>query len=466
MNSLFHTIMQKKLRAVLLFLGSTVIVYAQNIKMEFPHFAGKNYDFIIFQGDGAKVVFQGSIPSDGKFTLSVPKEYAPYTGMSRWLITGTKEGGGLDMIIPGKDFSVSCKEAVPNEDNIIYTGNTEVKELNTLYKRQQEILARYDAMLQATRSFPKTEKNYTVFTEESQKQVKAFESLQADMDKNPSYASKFLGIVNITQGIGTEITDTEEKKAQNIARYITDDMDWNVLYTSGHWTGVISSWIDIHTEVLKDHYAFVSDFTKISSKISNQKLYTDFTERTAYFLNQKGKDPMIAGIAPIVTGSGKIDHYEGPLALYTKGTVGTQAPDLVITEHIGVAKDSNHQTTTLKSTDLVGKDYQKALLIFYESTCGHCEDLLRQLPGNYEDIKKKGVRIISVSADKDEEVFKSKAKDFLWKDTFCDFEGGKGVNFKNYGIEGTPTLILIDQSGKIILRTAMLEEVLEVLKKN
>lgn len=142
--------------------------------------------------------------------------------------------------------------------------------------------------------------------------------------------------------------------------------------------------------------------------------------------------------------------------------MGSQAPDLVFTKHIGNPKDYNHETTTLKSSELAGNDYQKALLIFYESGCGQCENLLQQLPGNYEFLKKRGIRVISISADKDEVLFKSKSENFPWKkDAFCDYEGIKGSNFINYAVSGTPTMFLLDKTGKIILRTASFQEVLD-----
>jgi hypothetical protein len=40
---------------------------AQSISMDFPAFAGKTYDFIIFQGSKAEKVMQDTIPKDGKF---------------------------------------------------------------------------------------------------------------------------------------------------------------------------------------------------------------------------------------------------------------------------------------------------------------------------------------------------------------------------------------------------------------
>ena len=50
---------------------SIININAQNIQMEFPEFAGKSYEFKIFQGEDI-IVDKVSIPPDGKFTLSIP----------------------------------------------------------------------------------------------------------------------------------------------------------------------------------------------------------------------------------------------------------------------------------------------------------------------------------------------------------------------------------------------------------
>jgi hypothetical protein len=72
---------------------------AQSISMEFPAFAGKTYDFIIFKGDKQVIAQQDTIPQGGEFVLTIPKKYSPYKVMCRWLITGTKDGGGLDIML-------------------------------------------------------------------------------------------------------------------------------------------------------------------------------------------------------------------------------------------------------------------------------------------------------------------------------------------------------------------------------
>jgi peroxiredoxin len=430
---------------------------AQNIDMNFPKFAGKNYDFIVFQGSARKTISQGTIPENGKFVLKIPAEYSPYTGMGQWLITGTQEGGGLDMIIPGRDFGVSCQEAQPTEDNIVYTKNNYNDELNRLYKEQQKILSQYAAMKQAITAFSKKDENYNVFSKEYQNQLSRFGSFQTQVSEHPNYPAKLLQIVNVSQGIGTQLLDAEEDRAKNITRQIADDIDFGVLYTSGHWREVISLWADVHTQVLKDPYQFVNDFAKIGEKITHPAQYTDFVSRVTEILTQQGKDNYVYAIAPGVLGSGKIKNYEGILAVFTKASIGRQAPDLIVNQQ-------GKSNMILKSNELAGELYQKTVIIFYESGCGPCGNLLQQLPGNFANLKQKGVKIISISADEDKKVFKEKAKDFLWKDAFCDYEGLKGINFKNYAVAGTPTMVVLDKAGKILLRTASLEELLKYIK--
>ncbi|MCL2652055.1 MAG: thioredoxin family protein, partial [Candidatus Azobacteroides sp.] len=70
----------------------------------------------------------------------------------------------------------------------------------------------------------------------------------------------------------------------------------------------------------------------------------------------------------------------------------------------------------------------------------------------------KGIRVISIAADHDENVFEYHAKDFPWTDKLCDYQGFEGNNFKNYGVVATPTIYLIDENGNIQGKFATLQE--------
>lgn len=87
-----------------------------------------------------------------------------------------------------------------------------------------------------------------------------------------------------------------------------------------------------------------------------------------------------------------------------------------------------------------------------------------QLPKNYDFLKTKKIRIISIAADENQEQFNTTANKLPWSDKYFDYGGLIGLNFKNYAILGTPTIFLIDDLGKIEAKLANLNEVLELLK--
>jgi hypothetical protein len=79
----------------IIFLLSCSWVQAQEIQLYFPHFAGHQYDWKIFQGEKELSVISGEIPKDGRVPLVMPEAHKDYRGMTRWML---KNGGGLDMI--------------------------------------------------------------------------------------------------------------------------------------------------------------------------------------------------------------------------------------------------------------------------------------------------------------------------------------------------------------------------------
>lgn len=441
---------------LILFFTGLCLIKGQHIEMYFPYFSGKSYEFIIFQGAEQKVIIKGIIPREGKFTLTIPKEYTPYTGMSRWLITGTKEGGGLNMFIPGKDFSVSSEAPVPDEQNIIYSGNTGDKDLNDLYRTQNNIIRRYEIMQQAIKLYSQSDKNYNVFKEEAEKQQKAYESFQNNLKEKSDYISYFVPILNLPDGKGTRLFEKEEDKVDHIARYIAEDLDWEVLYTSGYWNRIVDTWVSIHLQLLKDKERFTREFRKISSRISIPKNYMEFVERVAYNLNLHGEDEYIAAIAPQVSSSDKITNYKGPLAVFIKGVIGSKAPDLVLSGYVTGAGEVS-KVSRLKMGKQTNPLFDSSLILFYQSDCKNCKDLLEELSEHYPDLKSKGIRVIAFSADRDSEVFRSKAQLYPWKDnTYCDYKGVESENFKNYGVTSAPTLVWINYNGEIISRGASL----------
>lgn len=430
---------------------------AQTIDIEFPKFAGKTYDFIIFQGDEiVKICENDTISKSGIVKVVIPVLYAPYTGMCRWLITNTAEGGGLDMAIPGHGFRVSCPSAQPNEGNIVWEGYDAMNELNRLHRLQKGIIDKFETMSHAKQLYEVSHPLYATFAKEQDVQRAAYAAFQQEIKQNPNYNARFLPIVNLVSGIPPQLTDDYEERAWLVNQYITHELNFDHLYTSGHWTGIIQSWVQMHAQMYQDKAGFVRDFNTLSRRISKPKHYTDFVGKVTYFLTQYGKDDFIAGIVPTVVNSGKITAYEGKtMQVYVQALVGSQAPDIVLPDG-----------KVLKSHELAIENTEQTLLVFFASDCGYCEEMMKQLQAQYKTLQDRHIRIIALSADTDEAVFNKAKSSFQWADTHCDLKGMSGVNFKTFAVPGTPTLILLDKQGIVQLRAAGLQEIENFFSKD
>lgn len=271
--------------------------YSQSITMEFPAFAGKTYEFIIFQGSKTRTIIQDTIPANGIFTLKIPHQYSPYTGMSRWLITGTEQGGGLDMAIPGYDFSVSCLSDKPDYTNISYTGFDAVNELTRLHAVQQNIIDKFEIMSRAMELYDKKYKLYKKLAKEKQLQVQAFEMFQKELQLNPNFNARILPIINLTRGIPNHLTSDIQKKALLVNEYIIKKVSFEDLYVSGHWQSIIQGWVVLQINVINDKNQFTQNFIQVSNRIKNPIHYTDFVNTITYYLTQYGKNDYVASIA-------------------------------------------------------------------------------------------------------------------------------------------------------------------------
>ncbi|WP_449400969.1 hypothetical protein [Chryseobacterium wanjuense] len=361
------------------------ITNAQKISMYFPAFAGKTYDFILFHGSKTNVL-KGTIPSDGKFSIEIPKEFSPYHGMSRWLITNTEEGGGLDMIIPGSDFSVECLAKKPSENDIVYKGNIENKKLDSLFRYQNNIIDKYSLMSKAINIYKKTENNYNLYYNEYNKQLNNYNNFLENISRSNTYINQFLMINNITTGVGrSRLNADETTKVKDVSRYIIEHMDWQILYTSGYWDTVIKDWIDIQINFLNEEI-FMENFSITSTKLENPEIYTSYVERITHYLTILGKDDLIQKLTKVLSFQ-KLINYDGALSLYKNALIGNHAPNLIISEQRSSA-------LVLKSADFAKGGYENTLLLFYQSDCEHCESVLNEILEKYSILERKKLRLL------------------------------------------------------------------------
>ncbi len=127
--------------------------------------------------------------------------------------------------------------------------------------------------------------------------------------------------------------------------------------------------------------------------------------------------------------------------------LGNVVPDILL-------PDSSGTIVTLNkiSTDNV-------LIIFYASTCPHCQEMLPKINTLYKNQTDKKTEVVAVSLDNT----KNEWLDFVNKNSLgwlnlCDLKGWDSQAATDYDIYATPTMFLVDKDKKIIDKPRTIEE--------
>lgn len=118
-----------------------------------------------------------------------------------------------------------------------------------------------------------------------------------------------------------------------------------------------------------------------------------------------------------------------------------------------------------KAKSLYDIKASKKIVVFWSSTCSHCEAELPKLLEKYDNLKSQNIEIVGFSLDNSLEDFKAKANLYPW---INDSEG-KGW-YSSYGdiynIVATPTYFILGSDNKIISKPNHVADVLDYLKVN
>lgn len=259
-------------------------------------------------------------------------------------------------------------------------------------------------------------------------------------------------------------------KVQILREKLTKDLNFDGIYQDQEaWYGEINEILGAYDKTAPYHQLFGKDIITALERTQKPEAYTKLAEAAFSITEQFNWGDAQTEIVDYLTqkADARLLNTSGKVAqIYAAKNlqIGKQAPDLVLTEHTGKVDDHNHKTSVLPSKDFATNAINKTILVFYQSGCGPCEELMQQLPQSYLMLQEKGFRIISISADESEEAFTNSSKDYPWADKYCDYKGKKGTNFKNYAILGTPTIYVIDKTGKIEAKLANMNDIFNIIK--
>lgn len=264
---------------------------AQMIQFKFPHFAEMEYVFCLIQGEKEDTISKGKMSKEGHLTIQIPEKYKNYKGMGKWSL---KNGGGLGIIINNENFSIECLEPQPKYGNIQYINSNENQFLSESFHKQREILSKYEAITNALTNYSEKDSFYFELKKEQEKRMSEFTQFREELNSNKLYALDFKKIADIISGTGDNMNDAPQMRIKKFNHYIVNDMNWNYLYNSGHWNNLISQWIQIHLEFIKDDSLFLKDIETVIIKLKpDSKMYQSFTNLIIKKLEKANREDLM-----------------------------------------------------------------------------------------------------------------------------------------------------------------------------
>jgi len=398
----------KKIGLIITYALLFVTLQAQTaIDFRFPAAAGFDYCFVLNRGFDRDTVARGSFDASGKAQVLLPPDRDGYRGGGKLFLTGAKKPV-VNMILAGEKGVTVSGEV----NNPVYENSPENTALQRFMTRQNELLQQYSGNV--------------LLPDDKKRQIEQeYDSLSTEIAATPLYAGTIMQILRYLTFTGSSLKQTPEDVKTELNHFIVNKLNFNDLYVSGFWNLMFDTWYE-------------NNLTASDSL---------FTAEARTMLGRADKEINRSLSQAIINVLSKYSVREYLLpAIFTDiqyPALGQPAPALII-----------------NNTDSI--EPRNALILFYDSDCGNCQNELHQLIEKYSLLHDNNIRVITISCDTDKDLFEYTAKKMLWQDNYCDFKGFDGVNFIKYCIAGTPTFILIDSDGIVRGRYAKMSEIIKM----
>jgi len=404
-----------------------IVSSAQTVNYNVPDLANRQYWICAFQGADADTLARGIVPPNGVFTFTLPARYSDYCGILRFGI-GT---GQWNCIMNNENFSVTSRD-----NNIIFEQSTENEKILSLQKNFSVLTDKIDYIYRGMTLFADNSQFSNTLNSEFSNLNKSYSNLYAQLNSCNLYACKYMKIQHFTNGFAQQLFLPSEKK-QNYAAllsYYSDSLSIDDLYTSDLYISAQS----IVLKLLNSTAQLGTLMVKKLDQIHSDKIFNAFANDLSVQCLRNSWADAEDMIAQYLVNSNRLDKFSFTYQYASgvlKGKIGNVAPKI-------------DGINSLKNT----------ILFFYESDCPHCAEQIIEFKKHYNQLKDKGIQVISISSDREQSLFEDTAKAFEWEIKLCDFQGFEGKIFTDYGVRGTPVIFYIDKNEKIAGRYAHLDE--------
>jgi peroxiredoxin len=396
----------------------------------------KDQDAILYTLNGSKdIIFSKEQSKNNTWTFKYPKNYM---GMMKVYFPGSNNT--FNFISENKNVNVKLETQTNKIKNIIY-----LDEANTLMNGLQEGSQKKELILPALSQIKEYYKDNTEFGKALANEINRLSGNSQGIDQaqhpfiyyyNTNY-SKFLS------------NDASKKLNQDdIINFIDKSND--MLETSSLLRPILVSYLNTggNTNVAGSVDKLL-DRLKVETP-RGQTVLSELIDIFDVYDMQEFKDKYLAlakNLKCTIT-----DRLATTLKSNANVEMGAVFPNYKFQAPIN---------TTAKTLHDIKAD--KKVIVFWSSTCSHCETELPQLLAKYNDLKAKNIQVVGLSLDTDKDSYSKKISAFPWVND-SELRGWNSSYADTYNVHATPTYFILDANNKIISKPEHVGDVLEYFK--
>ncbi|MDM8162157.1 TlpA disulfide reductase family protein [Labilibaculum sp. K2S] len=433
--------------------------HAQNtVTGKFPALAGKQVKLVGFTSFGTYGIDSALVTEQGVFKLNYADTNCGMAYLSSWgkntyFVVLNKE----DILLQGETFADPGRiKCLSGEENKLF-----VQYSKEQAKREQALGAweYLQNIYQADPFFGKHKAPQQEVTNEilriKQEDTDFMNGLNAK-----SYLKWYLPIRKLIGSVAAIARRQADKIPAALAAFRNIDYADERFYKSGLLKDAIEShfWLlqncgqvlDIDKEIK------VSIDFLIAGLSGNENRFNEVTKYLFNLLESRGLNQASEYLSLKVltqTSCAVNEKLAQKMESYRAMKIGNTAPDILFT---GDVLKNGAATTEANRLSDIQSDYK--ILIFGAGWCPNCIDELKQLQPLYSKWKLKGVEVVFISLDTDVAAFKALTSSFDFI-SVCDYQKWDSQPIIDYHVIASPTMYLLDENNKIILRPGSVKQI-------
>ena len=417
----------KKIFLVAILFFSFVVQAQFNINGEVKDFSNKPVIFRVYENGISKFLSRVETDKKGQFSYKVPFAY-------KGVITMEVDRGAYTLISNNKDIDFTLSSIAPGSRITFKEG---VNKQFSDYNDFKTYLNIKDRMLLALESFYQPEQEFYAAIVKEQKRIENLKPVKIT-DDNLNYYLEMESVLN-SYSNGAKTDDAVKKDAlkhlvndgmeienfgflpQFVTQYLSHSMGKATTQQEGT-TKLKKSVDELLSAVGEDTARGQSILLTVISLLQNsnfKNVANDYMHRAESLTCEVTPE-----LKELIQGNKNVQ-------------VGKKVPNIVFDKPIKGKKS------------LYDIKADKKLVLFWGSWCAHCKHEMPFVKEFYKDFKKSGGEIFAFAVDLSKDDYLPMIKDTDWYN-YSDLLKWDSPIVREFGVDGTPTFILLDKDNKVI----------------